>query len=118
MLNETTLTDFFAAMSRQDLDALGTRLHPAARFEFPKTQPLEGRETILRFFRILFRRYPELVFTVRQTVVEGRLAAIHWTNAGHARDGVPYANEGVTLLETDGDFITWLSDFFKDTGKF
>ncbi len=118
MLDERTIREFFEAMSRRDLAGLEARLHPAARFEFPKTRPLEGRDDILRFFRILFRRYPELAFTVRGTVVQGRQAAAHWSNAGHARDGVPYGNEGVTLLESDGTSITWLSDFFKDTGKF
>jgi ketosteroid isomerase-like protein len=118
MLDETMIRQFFEAMSRQDLEDLGSRLHPAARFEFPKTRPLEGRDGILRFFRILFRRYPELAFTVRGMVVQGNRAAVHWTNAGAARDGSPYENEGVTLLESDGASITWLSDFFKDTGKF
>jgi ketosteroid isomerase-like protein len=118
MIDERMLQDFFAAMSRQDLEGLGAQLHPAARFEFPKTRPLEGREEILRFFRILFRRYPELSFTVRRTVIQGSRAAVHWANAGSARDGAPYENEGVTLMEFDGAVVTWLSDFFKDTGKF
>ena len=118
MIDERMLADFFAAMSRQDLQALGAWLHPAARFEFPKSKPLEGRDDILRFFRILFRRYPALAFTVRRTVVQGSRAAAHWANAGQARDGSPYENEGVTLLEFDGETITWFSDFFKDTGKF
>lgn len=118
MLDDGMIREFYEAMSRQDLEGLGSRLHPAARFEFPKTRPLEGRDEILRFFRILFRRYPELAFTVRRTVVQGSRAAVHWTNAGAGRDGSPYENEGVTLLESDGAVITWLSDFFKDTGKF
>lgn len=118
MLDERTIEEFFDAMSRQDLEGLGARLHPAARFEFPKAQPLEGRDEILRFFRILFRRYPELAFTLRRTVIQDGRAAVHWANAGRARDGAPYENEGVTLLEFDGESITWLSDFFKDTGKF
>lgn len=118
MIDERMLQDFFEAMSRQDPEGLGARLHPAARFEFPKTRQLEGRDEILRFFRILFRRYPELAFTVRRIVVQEDRAAVHWTNSGRSRNGAPYENEGVTLLESDGEAITWLSDFFKDTGKF
>jgi len=46
------------------------------------------------------------------------MAAIHWTNRGANRHGEPYENEGVTIVEESGGAIGWISDFFKDTGRF
>jgi hypothetical protein len=46
------------------------------------------------------------------------MSAVHWVNHGSNKRGEPYDNEGVTLLIMEGDKIKWISDFFKDTGKF
>jgi ketosteroid isomerase-like protein len=118
MLDKRTLSLFFDFINGRDLDQLSSLLREDATFLFPKTQPLMGRSKILRFFRILFRQYPALRFTIRRIIVEGRFAAIHWTNRGTSRKGRPYENEGVTILEEEGGVIIWISDFFKDTNKF
>jgi ketosteroid isomerase-like protein len=118
MLDRRRLTLFFDCINSRDLDQLSGLLREDAIFLFPKTQPLMGRSQILRFFRILFRQYPELRFTILRMIAEGPLAAIHWTNLGTNRKGEPYENEGVTILEEEGGAIRWISDFFKDTGKF
>jgi ketosteroid isomerase-like protein len=118
MLDKRTLNLFFDCINGRDLDRLGGLLREDATFLFPKTQPLMGRSQIIRFFRILFRQYPELRFTIRRIIVEGPMAAIHWTNRGANRHGEPYENEGVTIVEEAGGAIGWISDFFKDTGRF
>jgi ketosteroid isomerase-like protein len=118
MLEKRILNLFFDFINERNLDQLGVLLREDATFLFPKTQPLKGRTQILRFFRILFRQYPELSFTIRNIIVEGPLAAIHWTNRGTSRKGEPYENEGVTILEEEAGVIKWISDFFKDTSKF
>lgn len=119
MLDNRMLDKFFNALNRRDLDQMGTLLTEDAEFHFPKTQPLMGRERILRFFKILFHRYPELLFQVERRIVEGQRAAVHWTNRGVSRKGDPYDNEGVTLFEGgDKSRIIFISDFFKDTEKF
>jgi len=117
-LDKRTINLFFDFINGRDLDQLGGLLRENATFLFPKTQPLMGRAQILRFFRILFRQYPELRFTIRTILVEGTRAAIHWTNRGTTRRGDLYENEGVTLLEEEVGEIKWISDFFKDTSKF
>lgn len=109
---------FFDAVNRRDMDAMKDCLDENAEFYFPKTQPLFGRDRILRFFAILFRKYSELSFQVQRTIVEENAAAVHWTNRGIGRKGEPYRNEGVTIAELAGEKITVMSDFFKDTGKF
>jgi ketosteroid isomerase-like protein len=68
--------------------------------------------------QILFRQYPDLVFTVHRTIVQGNRGAVHWSNRGKNRRGEPYENEGVTLMEFEEGKISYISDFFEDTGKF
>jgi ketosteroid isomerase-like protein len=119
MLDNRMLDKFFDALNRRDLEQMGGLLAEGAEFYFPKTQPLTGKERILRFFKILFHRYSELLFHVERTIVEGQRAAVHWTNRGVSRKGEPYDNEGVTLFEEgDEGRIVFMSDFFKDTDKF
>jgi len=118
MTDNKTIALFFDLLNRRDLDKMGAMMTEDVVFLFPKTQPLQGPERIARFFNILFRRYPELSFAVKRTIVEKDWAAVHWTNRGVSRKKEPYENEGVTLLESDQGKIRFISDFFKDTGKF
>ena len=118
MPDEHTVTYFFSLLSNQDLKQMSSLLHPDARLYFPKTQPLAGRDRILRFFKILFRQYPTLSFNIQRTIRQNHLAVVHWTNQGISRRGDPYENEGLTLVETTGGKVSFISDFFKDTEKF
>jgi ketosteroid isomerase-like protein len=115
---EKPIADFFEFFNRRDLDRMKSLLAEKARFYFPKTQPLLGLDRILKFLRLLFRQYPELTFTLHRTIVQGNQGAVHWTNRGKNRRGELYENEGVTLLEFEGEKISFISDFFKDTEKF
>jgi ketosteroid isomerase-like protein len=115
---ENLVTLFFEMVNSRNLDELGVYLADNAEFYFPKTQPLLGKSHILRFFSILFRRFPRLEFEVQMVITAEQRAAIHWKNKGVNRKHEPYENEGVTLLDAKGGKITWISDFFKDTGKF
>ena len=118
MTDEPTVVKFFDLVNSRELGQLDDLLTPDAAFYFPKTQPLLGKERILRFFNILFRQYPELSFEIQRVIIQGHQAAVHWTNRGTSRRGEPYDNEGVTILEIEGGKIHFISDFFKDTGKF
>jgi ketosteroid isomerase-like protein len=115
---EQTMVDFFEAVNGRDLEQMGSLLTENAEFYFPKTQPLLGKKRILRFFGILFRQYPELTFEVRRVIIERDTAAAHWTNRGVSRKKEPYENEGVIIMEFNGNRIRFISDFFKDTEKF
>ena len=115
---EEAVTQFFHVINERNLEKLEDLLDEKAEFYFPKTQPLLGKEKILRFFKILFRRYPELVFQIKRRILQGEAAAVHWSNEGVKKGGEQYANEGITLLETKSQKIVFISDFFKDTEKF
>jgi ketosteroid isomerase-like protein len=109
------IIDLFQIINRRDLERFSDLLTEEAEFYFPKTQPLLGRDRIIRFFKILFRQYPKLAFEVQGEIIQGQKAAVHWTNQGIHKSGAPYENEGVTILELEGDKIRYMSDFFKDT---
>ena len=110
--------EFFEFLSTQSLEQMANFLKADARLLFPKTQQLIGKEKILKFFKILFRQYPELIFTVEETISQGDKAAAHWRNRGISRQNEPYENEGVTLFFFEDGLVSLMSDFFKDTGKF
>lgn len=118
MSQRDKVVDFFTCVNDRDLDRFGELLREDAAFYFPKTEPLLSRERMIRFFRILFRQYPQLSFHVRRIIMEGNRAAVHWSKQGVNRRREPYENEGVTLLELEGDQVSFISDFFKDTEKF
>ena len=118
MSMEAFIANFFDLINRRDMDAFEGILLEDAEFYFPKTQPLLGRNRIRRFFQILFGQFPELQFQVLKTIVQDPWVAVHWKNRGKNRKDEPYENVGVTLLEMDAGKIRYISDFFKDTGKF
>lgn len=115
---EKTSNEFFTCFNNRDLERLRALLNENAQLYFPKTQPLLTPDRILKFLHLLFRQYPELTFTVHRTIVQRNRAAVHWTNQGKNRRGEPYQNEGMTLLEFEAGKISFISDFFKDTGTF
>jgi ketosteroid isomerase-like protein len=115
---EETVTQFFNIINDRDLEKLEGLLDEKAEFYFPKTQPLLGKQKIVRFFKILYRRYPELVFEIKRKIIQGEAAAVHWSNKGVKKGGEQYDNEGITLLEAKSQKIVLISDFFKDTEKF
>ena len=119
MFDKKTLERFFDFLNERKMDEMSELLAEGAELFFPKTRPLNGRERILKFFKILFRQYPQLSFEVQSTIIEGERAAVHWKNEGISRKGEPYENEGVTLFGVESDKrIGFISDFFKDTEKF
>jgi len=118
MPDRESVIRFFEYVNGRDLVALEMDLDPGCVFRFPKTQDLVGPERILKFFRLLFRQFPELSFEVRNVLVEGHRAAVHWTNRGRRRSGEDYRNEGVTWMEWREGRLHPISGFFKDTDLF
>ncbi len=118
MASEVFIRQFFEVFNQRNLDKMEQLLSPDAELYFPKTQPLIGKNRILKFLNILFRQYPRLRFDIQRIIVQDDRAAIHWTNKGKNKRDVPYQNEGVTIMELVDDKIIFISDFFKDTEKF
>jgi len=117
MTNSDPFLKFFQILNERDLEEADILLDPRAEFYFPKTSPIIGKERIIKFLKIFFRSYPELIFTVIRVIHKGDHAAVHWTDRGVNRKKEPYENEGVTLLELKEGKIVMISDFFKNTEK-
>ena len=117
MPEDQTFLKFFQVLNERDLVEADNLLDPRTEFYFPKTQPMIGKDRILKFLKIFFRQYPELIFTVKRVIHQGDQAAVHWTNRGINRRKEPYENEGVTILEMEEGKIVYISDFFKNTEK-
>ncbi len=118
MADKQLFKTFFDVFNQRNTQKLAALLKPEAEFYFPKTQPLIGRDRIVKFLNLLFRQYPELVFEVQRVIQQDDEAAVHWTNKGISRRKEPYQNEGVTIFEIKDGKICFISDFFKDTEKF
>ena len=118
MINDEVVSRFFTLVNERDLSKLEALLREESEFYFPKTKPMLGKDRIIRFFKILFHRFPHLEFQIQRTIVQEANAAVHWSNRGMNRRKEPYENEGVTILEMEEGRITFISDFFKDTEKF
>ena len=117
MPEDQTFLKFFQVLNERDLDEANKLLDHQTEFYFPKTQPIIGKDRILKFLKIFFRQYPELIFTVVRVIHQGDQAAVHWTNRGTNRRKEPYENEGVTILQIKNGRIVFISDFFKNTEK-
>ena len=106
----------FHAMNARDPAAFAAHLCGDAVFHFPGTKPIEGAARIERFLKILFFKFPALAFEVGRVIADERRAAVEWTNRGTSRDGAPYQNAGVTVIELGKEGrVAYLSDTFKDT---
>ena len=118
MSDKPLIHKFFNLFNQRDIQELAALMVPEAEFYVPKTQPLLGRDRILKFLKLLFRQYPKLIFEVQRVIQQDDQAAVHWTNKGMNRRKEPYQNEGVTIFEMKDGKIRFISDFFKDTEKF
>ncbi|UCE17247.1 MAG: nuclear transport factor 2 family protein [Gemmatimonadota bacterium] len=105
----------FDTFNNRDVSDLEQCLAEDAVFDFPGTEVLQGPKRILLFFKILFRKYPRLAFTVEDILVDEDRACAVWSNDGEDNKGNPYHNQGVTLIRVKDGKIVSISDYFKDT---
>lgn len=105
----------FTALNSRDLSSLALYIAEDASFDFPGTGLIQGREKILLFFKILFRKFTRLTFSVLKVIAEEERACAIWNNDGEEKGGKPYSNRGITFLELKNGLIVFLSDYFKDT---
>ena len=105
----------FSTLNNRELNQLHDYLDENATFDFPGTKLIKGRKKILTFFKILFRKYPRLTFTLQESIEEGDKVCILWTNEGITSNNTPYANQGITYVHISAGKIHFISDYFKNT---
>jgi ketosteroid isomerase-like protein len=107
--------NIFAAMNSRDVSGLAPYIAEEAVFDFPGAGCITGKKRILLFFKVLFRKYPRLTFSIDDIIVDGDRACAVWSNEGEDAHGTPYRNRGITLVRLADGQITFISDYFKDT---
>ena len=105
----------FTAMNKRDPMYLSQHLSENAVFDFPGPGRLKGKKRILTFLKILFRKYPQLQFTIEDIFGEGERVCTIWSNQGTDNKGNSYKNRGITLVRASEGKIVFISDYFKDT---
>jgi ketosteroid isomerase-like protein len=105
----------FSSLNNRDLSDLSQHLSEDAVFDFPGAGCIKGHKHILTFFKVLFRKYSRLTFNVGHVISEGKRVCVTWSNDGEDKNGNPYNNRGITLVEISNGKIVSISDYFKDT---
>ncbi len=115
LFNKDIALSIFSTLNHRDLSLLSQHLSEDAVFDFPGAGSIEGHKHILTFFKVLFRKYSRLTFTVEYVISEGKRVCVTWSNEGEDKRGNPYSNRGITLVEVSDGKIISISDYFKDT---
>lgn len=105
----------FKAMNERNLMTHERNLAEHAKFDFPGAGVIEGSKRIIIFLKALLRKYPRLVFSVVNIIIEHERLCIVWHNEGESSAGTLYENRGITLVHLASDKIMLISDYFKDT---
>ena len=115
MEKQELITALFKAMNTRDFSILENQVTEDVAFDFPGAGRIEGAKRMFIFLKALLRKYKVLTFTVKEILTDNDAACAIWTNKGEHIEGHDYANSGVTLFHFEGDKISFLSDYFKDT---
>lgn len=125
LLMKRAAREGYAAVSRQDLDAIADIFHEDAVLEFPgetiKSGRFEGRDAIREWFATWFERMPETRFTVRHISVES-IFSVTLTNVVHVEwdldevdtEGNRYHVTGVTAFTVERGKTRYAKDYIFD----
>ena len=125
MLIKRAVREGYAAVSRQDLDAVVELFHEDAVFEFPgetiKSGRFEGREAIREWFANWFERMPVTRFTIRHISVENIFALsdsnvvhVEWDVEEVDREGHRYWLTGVGAFVIEHGQVRSVKDYIFD----
>jgi len=106
---------FFEDLMQSRFEALEERLGEEIVFEFPGRRfggRREGKRRVMTFLRANQRLFTGgLRFHLSWVGVVDDRAVAQWTNEGTTREGVAYANRGVTVFRLAGDKIVEIQDY-------
>lgn len=105
----------FDAINRRDFEIFEDIVSEDVKFDFPGVDLMEGKKRVIMFFKILFRKYTKLEFSVETVIASDNKSCIKWKNCGILVNGDTYSNNGLTWINFDEGKITFMSDYFKDT---
>jgi len=103
------------SMDKRDFTLYEKHVAGDAVLDFPGAEPVKGCRRIIIFLKAVLRKYPELKFIIENIIVDKERAFVVWSNKGKHKNGEPYTNRGITLVEIKAGQIVLSSDYFKDT---
>lgn len=110
----------FEAINAKEWDKVFDAFDEGGALIFPGSSPLsglhQGHEAIKRYFRRMNIAVPDLRFEILHVAESENIVMLEWRNRGKTRKGIPYENNGVTVLEFRGDAI-WLLRDYLDTER-
>lgn len=102
-------------MNNRDFSDIEGLLDENVCFDFPGVKRSEGIRKTRILLSALLKKYPELVFSVQDVIIDEDKGCVVWTNKGTDVNNSPYENSGITLLYFKAGKISFISDYFKDT---
>ena len=105
----------FNSMNSRNFSGIEPFMADNMEFDFPGAGCISGKKRVLIFLNALLRKYPELVFSVSEILIDGQHACAVWSNKGKDINDNPYENRGMTYIRFENEKIVFLSDYFKDT---
>jgi len=103
------------SMDKRDFTLFEKHVSENAELDFSGSETVKGCRRIIVFLKSVLRKYPELKFTIKNIIVDEDGAAVVWSNMGRFKNGAPYNNRGITLVQMREGKIVLISDYFKDT---
>ena len=114
-MDEAAIRAAFEGLGQGDMDPFVNHLAEDVVLEFPGSRfggRFEGKRKVAVFLKRNQRMFQEgLTFTVHWAGCLGDRAVAQWTNAGTTREGIDYANRGVTVFRLEGDRIVEIQDY-------
>jgi hydroxyacylglutathione hydrolase len=113
MSAEAVVTDYFAALSRRDLDAMAACWAPDGEEHIASQVDAVGPNGVRAYFSELFTAFPDFSLTVQTTVAQDDKVAVHWNATanmtgplwGLEPTGAHIELEGIDLLTVRDDKI-------------
>jgi predicted ester cyclase len=109
------VSNFFESVNNKEFEKLKSFLSAEAILHFPGTKPITGAEKVIQFLRIIYRKFPDLTFEIKDIIIDDDKIAAVWENSGTDTANNLYKNQGVTVFKIYKGKVTYLSDYFKDT---
>ncbi len=110
-------SDFFDALSCDDIPRAANILADNVLFLFPGIRPVQGKMLTTRMLRVIRRRFLDIRWTQTMAIhAEPDWMISTWTVEGSFVGGGDYRNEVVSVVRLDAEGrVAYLSDYFKST---
>ena len=106
---------FFDDLQASRFESIEPKLADDVVFEFPGQRfggRQEGKRRVMLFLKANQRLFTGgLAFHVHWVGIDGDRAVAQWTNKGTTREGLAYANRGVTIFRQAGEVIVEIQDY-------